>query len=203
MVVFIHSFIHFIPLHFIQDNCSTCAEIHSGSSPTLEISIAHQGTPDFSIKQYLVLCIHSVHTFFSRGRDTVRHNLFSGKIWNGFLLFAEGGLDYHWDSCLKGYNQVNQVRGTSTWIWSSLHLILPPSIFFFFFFLSNTKRPTAVGSMGPPEPKANRSCSGVLVRPSRCLCSSPICWQRRPSPLTCCCSHICPAGMSWWSKIIR
>lgn len=28
-----------------------------------------------------------------------------------FLMpFAEGGLDYHWDSCLKGYNQINKVN---------------------------------------------------------------------------------------------
>jgi len=27
-----------------------------------------------------------------------------------YCLTAENGLDYHWDSCLKGYNQVNKVR---------------------------------------------------------------------------------------------
>ncbi|XP_029924716.1 glycolipid transfer protein domain-containing protein 2 [Myripristis murdjan] len=30
--------------------------------------------------------------------------LFLGSLW------LQGGLDYHWDSCLKGYNQVNKVR---------------------------------------------------------------------------------------------
>lgn len=25
------------------------------------------------------------------------------------VLFAEGGLGYHWDACLKGYNQDNKV----------------------------------------------------------------------------------------------
>lgn len=25
------------------------------------------------------------------------------------VLFAEGGLGYHWDTCIKGYNQDNKV----------------------------------------------------------------------------------------------
>lgn len=33
--------------------------------------------------------------------------LFLGSLW------LQGGLDYHWDSCLKGYNQVNQLHQLS------------------------------------------------------------------------------------------
>lgn len=40
-----------------------------------------------------------------------------------FLLTAEGGLDYHWDSCLKGYNQANTVRLQADYKAHLLHFL--------------------------------------------------------------------------------
>lgn len=141
---------------------------------------------------------------------------------------AEGGLDYHWDSCIKAYNQVNKVRvqensasnirllahykvdyilrQMSPFNESHLLSLVPlspadcahihtppmhPTISF-------TSCPTAVGAMGL---RASFSCA--LVRPSRCHFCSPTCWLRQRTTLMCCCSHICPAGMSSRSTIFR
>ncbi len=137
-------------------------------------------------------------------------------------LTAEGGLDYHWDSCIKGYNQVNKVRALANYEARLLHFlhrvdsvkqmanlnvvnhfrVLP-------FFVpchspphSHTSHPPTVSSTScttavrPMGLRARRPWRGAPVRLSRCHCCSPTCWLHQPTPLTCCCSRICPAGMS-------
>lgn len=135
---------------------------------------------------------------------------------------SEGGLDYHWDSCVKGYNQLNKVRVPPE---SDIRLLADYEVDFFVFFLNKchafflplspadcthihalpipptisfTSCPTAVWAM---ELRASLSCAPV--RPSRCHFCSPTCWMPQLTTLMCCCSHICPAGMSLSSRIFR
>lgn len=63
--------------------------------------------------------------------------------------------------------------------------------------VSPTSCTTAVWPRGQGTLRFWRS---VPARPSRCRCCFPTCWLHQPSPRTCCCSLICPAGMSSWSK---
>lgn len=126
-------------------------------------------------------------------------------------LCAEGGLDYHWDSCLKGSNQNNKVRTSSAahspaaasssnhrsdWttlvfcLFASFVPLIPPTLVPR---RSSTICSTAVRPTGRRDP---RSWRGVPVRPSRRPYCCPTCWTPRPTTLTCCCSRICPAGTS-------
>lgn len=137
------------------------------------------------------------------------------------FLLTEGGLDYHWESCLKGYNQENKVRVSAN--YKAFHCIanhgfqFGESIAAFCLSLShvdcphsdtppippvvrNTSCLTAVGLMGR---RVRRSWRGALARNSRCRCSSLICWRHQPTPRTCCCSRISPAGMSLSGEIVR